>query len=193
MQIGLVICILWSAALGEKHGRKNRTRYGLIRPHIKGINMARSRFGSTSRVASYATAVVVGSLMLSGCNSGISRTVTHGYVAEKYAIEQVPVGGSREQVELVLGTPSTTGNFGGQVWYYISQTSKQTAQFLKPKITDRRIVAVYFDKNEEVTQIQKYELKDGRVIAFNPNTTPSYGADYSFIQQVLSGGPKAQL
>ena len=131
--------------------------------------------------------------MLSACGTGISRTVTHGYVPEQYALEQVPVGASREQVELVLGTPSTTGNFKGEVYYYITQTSKQTTRFLKPKIIDRKVIAVYFDKNGEARSIQRYELKDGRVIAFNPNTTPTYGSDYSFIEQVLSGGRKAKL
>ena len=48
--------------------------------------------------------VVVASLALSGC----AEELQHGYVLSEDALSQVQAGSSREQVLLVLGSPSTT-------------------------------------------------------------------------------------
>ena len=37
-----------------------------------------------------------------------SETLTQGYVIDQQAVDSVPIGSSREQVLLALGTPSTT-------------------------------------------------------------------------------------
>src|SRR5690606_32175371 len=87
-------------------------------------------------------------LALSGCSVSQTldtrETLTQGYVMDEDAIELVPVGSSREQVMLALGTPSTTATFDNEVFYYISQTRVRNAAFMKPKIVDQRVLAVYF-------------------------------------------------
>jgi outer membrane protein assembly factor BamE (lipoprotein component of BamABCDE complex) len=103
------------------------------------------------------------------------------------ALEQVPVGSSKEQVLIALGTPSTTGNFGGEVFYYISQTRHRPVAFMPDKVVDQRVVAVYFDDKETVTRVANYGLKDGVVFDFISRTTPTGGGDQTFLQQVLAG------
>ena len=49
------------------------------------------------------------------------------------AIDQVPVGSSREQVLLALGTPSTTATFDNEVFYYISQTRVAPRRLPEPE------------------------------------------------------------
>lgn len=88
---------------------------------------------------------------------------------------------------LTLGTPSTTATFDSEVFYYISQKRYRAAQFMKPKIIDRRILAVYFGKNGKVTQIAHYGLQDGKVFDFVSRTTPTGGKDQSFIGQLIQG------
>ena len=122
-------------------------------------------------------------LSVSGC---ITQTHVHGYVVSQEALEQLPVGSSREQVLLVLGTPTTTATIGAEAFYYISQTTETTA-FLKPKIIDQKVLAVYFDKEGLVTQVGHYGLKDGKVFDFISRKTRSGGADLSFIRQLLRG------
>ncbi|KAB2876372.1 MAG: outer membrane protein assembly factor BamE [Bauldia sp.] len=117
----------------------------------------------------------------------ISSTSQHGYVVSQVALEQVPVGSSKDQVLIALGSPSTTGDFGGQTFYYISQTRKQSIKFMPSKVVDQRVLAVYFDKDEKVTRIADYGIKDGKVFDFVSRTTPTGGADQNFLRQVLSG------
>ena len=56
-------------------------------------------------------------LSLAGC----AESYQHGYVAPDNALEQVQVGQSREQVLLVLGSPSTTATVGGEAFYVPSR------------------------------------------------------------------------
>ena len=76
----------------------------------------------------------------------------------------MPVGSSREQVLLALGTPSTTATFDNEVFYYISQTRTRPVAFMKPKLVDQRILAVYFDEDGRVDQLANYGCKDGKVV-----------------------------
>jgi outer membrane protein assembly factor BamE (lipoprotein component of BamABCDE complex) len=119
--------------------------------------------------------------------SGMAETTQHGYVVSPEALEQIPVGSSKDQVLIALGSPSTTANYGNDVFYYISQTRYRAAAFMPDKVVDQRIVAVYFDKKEQVERVANYGLQDGKVFDFVTATTPTGGADENFISQVLSG------
>ena len=129
-------------------------------------------------------AAVVLSIGAAGCIGTVSQ---HGYVVPEYAVEQIPVGSSKDQVLIALGSPSTTENFGGEAFYYISQTRKQAAAFMPDKVTNQRVLAVYFDNKDTVTRVADYGLKDGKAFDFVSRTTPTSGKDESFINQVLGG------
>jgi outer membrane protein assembly factor BamE (lipoprotein component of BamABCDE complex) len=86
------------------------------------------------------------------------------------------MGATQEQVLIVLGTPSTVATVNGEVFYYISQRSEQTA-FMPPKIVDQRVVAVYFDKNRRVERLADYGLQDGKLFDFVSRTTPTSGKE----------------
>jgi len=70
--------------------------------------------------------------VLSSCTS-TSQTMALGFQASDDAIDLVPVGSSREQVLLSLGSPSTQLNQDGEVFYYISQKKRRTFAFSKNK------------------------------------------------------------
>jgi outer membrane protein assembly factor BamE (lipoprotein component of BamABCDE complex) len=127
---------------------------------------------------------------LAGC---ISQTHHRGYVVSQMALEQVPVGASRDQVLIALGTPSTTASFSNEVFYYISQTARRPIRFMNARIVDQRVLAVYFNENEEVERIANYGLKDGRVFDFVSRTTPTGGSDFSFISQLLQAATNLSL
>jgi outer membrane protein assembly factor BamE (lipoprotein component of BamABCDE complex) len=136
---------------------------------------------------------LLAALALSGCVGGgrmfepISETTKHGYVIPDQALEQISPGSSQDQVLIVLGTPSTTANFSGEVYYYIGQTRHRSVAFMPSKVVDQRVLAVYFDKNHKVERVANYGKKDGKVFDFVSRTTPTGGRDESFLQQVLSG------
>lgn len=128
---------------------------------------------------------------LAGCNAGAtlspSETLTQGYVIDEQAIELVPVGSSREQVLLALGTPSTMATFDTEVFYYISQKRVRPVAFMAPRLVDQRVLAVYFGEDGRVTSIANYGIQDGKVFDFISRTTPTGGKDQSFIGQLLTG------
>ncbi|MEO1103493.1 MAG: outer membrane protein assembly factor BamE, partial [Pseudomonadota bacterium] len=94
---------------------------------------------------------------LAACNAG--ETFVRGQKITPDQLQQVPVGSSKEQVLLALGTPTTTGIADGEALYYISQTSSRSMAFQRPAVRDRRILVVYLDGQEEVREIAEYGLK----------------------------------
>ncbi|MFC4625327.1 outer membrane protein assembly factor BamE [Daeguia caeni] len=142
-----------------------------------------------------ASTVILFSAALAGCNTAStlnpSETLTEGYIIDQEALASIPVGSSREQVLLAMGTPSTTATFDNEVFYYISQKSYRAAAFMKPKVIDRTILAIYFDKDGKVAQIANYGLKDGKIFDYITRTTPTGGKDQTFLGQIIQGVSKA--
>lgn len=128
-------------------------------------------------------------LLLAGCNAAStltpSETFIQGYVIDQQTLDQVPVGSSREQVLLALGSPSTTATFDNEVFYYISQTRRRSAAFAKARIVDQRVLAVYFGDDGRVENIANYGLKDGKVFDFIGRKTPTSGVEQSFLARAL--------
>jgi outer membrane protein assembly factor BamE (lipoprotein component of BamABCDE complex) len=127
---------------------------------------------------------VVAAMLLGGCSVGERQY--RGYVASENAIEQVAVGAPREQVLIALGTPSTTADLGGEVFYYISQTTSRPVRFMNSSVVDQKVLAVYFNEDKEVTQVANYGLQDGRIFDFVTRTTPTSGKDFSFLTQLFA-------
>lgn len=137
-------------------------------------------------------AIMTLAVALQGCQ-GIdidkpSDVVQQGYVADDAALAAVPVGSSKEQVQLSLGSPSTINTLeGNEVYYYISQTRKRSVAFQKLRLVDQRVLAIYFGEDGTVANIASYGLKDGKVFDFVKRVTPTGGKDLTFIGQILSG------
>jgi outer membrane protein assembly factor BamE (lipoprotein component of BamABCDE complex) len=157
------------------------------------MNRLSPRRKSARATAKWSLVVAAAALLgVAGCKSwegphGLASVTQHGYVVTPYALEQVPPGSSKDQVLIALGSPSTTANYGNDVFYYISQTRRRAVGFMPDKVIDQRIVAVYFDDKDEVERVANYGLQDGKVFDFVTRTTPTGGADRNFLQQVLSG------
>lgn len=123
--------------------------------------------------------------MLGGCAQSIEH---RGYIAKPGAFNQVSNGMSKSEVEAALGSPSTTAsvNYQGDSYYYISSTTEGRA-FLTPKETSREVIAVRFDKNDQVQSFAQYGLEDGRIIDVNSRTTPVAGDDLSILKRLFAG------
>jgi outer membrane protein assembly factor BamE (lipoprotein component of BamABCDE complex) len=122
---------------------------------------------------------------VAACTMG--EEFTRGYVVDENAVNQVRKGMSGEQVLQALGSPSTVSTVGNKNWYYISQKSSRTFQFLGEQVVDQRVTAVYFDKNLRVERVALYGLQDGQVFDFISRTTPSGGQETSFLTQIFRG------
>ena len=134
----------------------------------------------------YCGAVLAGAIAavmsLSGCGS---ETFQRGYVLPEGALEQIPLGASQEQVLLVLGTPSTVATVSGEAFYYISQKAQREISFMRTKVTDQRVIAVYFDRERKVQRLAEYGMKDGKIFDFVSRTTPTSGNDLSLVSTFI--------
>ena len=121
---------------------------------------------------------------LGGC-LGYDGTVQRGYVIDEKLLAQVKQGTAAEAVLNVMGTPSTTSTVGGDAWYYISQKVEKKFEFMKPTITDQRVLAIYFTPAKKVERIASYGIEDGQVFDFISRTTPTGGAEQSFVRNLF--------
>ena len=151
----------------------------------------RRRTGPRRRARiSSAVAIVAGSLILSAC--GGNNVIRQGHQFQDEDLSQVREGMSKEQVSLALGTPDTKSTVGGGTFYYVSTTAVQPMPFLSPEVTDRRIVAVYFNNKDHVEKIANYGLKDGKVFDFIKRETPVYTRDQGMLKELfrnIGAGP----
>jgi len=139
------------------------------------------------RLVPLAAALILG-VGLAGCQSlgtGIVTTKVAGYQISDDALTQIRPGQSQALVDAVLGSPQTTNTFGDETaYYYVETRSSQTAMGIS-SIQERRVLAIYFDKNKRVKDKALYGVKDGRTVAIESRRTPSYGADKTFVDSLL--------
>jgi outer membrane protein assembly factor BamE (lipoprotein component of BamABCDE complex) len=126
--------------------------------------------------------LVAGSLLLTGCGGNVIR---QGHLFQEEDLSQVREGMSKDQVILALGTPDTQSAVAGGSYYYISQTVVQQIAFLAPQVTDRRVVAIYFNNKDRVERIANYGMKDGKIFDFVKRETPSYSRDQGILSELF--------
>lgn len=144
---------------------------------------------ANSMLRSRATILAVGmgaALVLSGCVE--QRVFNNGTIITQDQLDLIPIGSSQDQVLLALGSPSTTGQFGNEVYYYITQKRAKTYEFQKMKLIDQKVLSIYFDEERTVSRIANYGIQDGRVFDFITRTTPTGGKDYTFLNQLFQSG-----
>ena len=124
--------------------------------------------------------------LLIACAPVISQ---RGYVPDPSNEGAIKTGSdTKTSVQARLGYASTTATFGNDAWYYISATEKQVA-FFTPTVLKRQILAIYFDKENKVTNVRHFGLHDGHVISFEKRETPARGRELTFLQQLLNATP----
>ena len=126
------------------------------------------------------------SLSLMGAAACSPVNSFQGFQAIEQSPDDVKVGeDTRSTVLARLGSPTATSAFDKDTWFYISQVSNKTA-FYRPRVTKRDVVAIAFDKaGEQVTTVDTFTLKDGRVIAYNGRETPTRGREMTVLEQLL--------
>ncbi|MCV3738209.1 outer membrane protein assembly factor BamE [Rhizobium sp. TRM96647] len=148
--------------------------------------MKRRYFGTDMKLLRNAAIAIGLSTILAGCQTG--EILNQGYVVDEQTLALAPVGSSREQVLLSLGTPSTTATFDTEVFYYISQKRSRPVAFMKPKLIEQSILTVYFNKEGNVDRLANYTMKDGVPFDMISRTTPTGGVEQTFLGQLLKGG-----
>ena len=92
---------------------------------------------------------------------------------------------TKSTVRAKLGSPSVQSTFDPNVWFYMNQI-KQRVAFQKPRVTQRNVTAIVFNKDTEMVEtVNVYTLKDGKVIAYNTHETPTRGREMTVLEQLL--------
>lgn len=140
--------------------------------------MKKSRFKKFS-----ALGLVLGAgLMVSACSS---QYATRGNLPDPERVtEIIPGEVHARDVAEILGTPSTFSTFGGESWYYISERVEYYA-FLEPKILDRHVLQVKFDKEGLVEWVQDNDDQNVRQMEFVDRQTPTAGNEITFFEQIF--------
>ena len=116
-------------------------------------------------------------------------TYERGFLSDPALEASIKKGAdTKASIQERLGFPTTQATFDDETWYYISSHERQIA-FFSPTVQSRNILAVAFDKEGKVADMNRYTLKDGHVVAFETRQTPARGRELTFLQQLFTASP----
>ena len=137
------------------------------------------------RIASFALAgALLAPLLvaLPGCDPNFNQ---RGFAPTPGSVEKLEVGTqSREDVIRLVGSPSAVSTFNPNIWYYISETQESFA-FLKPVITEQKVIQVTFNDSGRIAGIKNYDLAEAENIAMVQRITPTSGKELTVLEQIL--------
>lgn len=108
-----------------------------------------------------------------------------GHTTEAEDFKQIIIGqSSPEDVQAILGTPTTKSNFGDEVWYYIN-ARRETLGVFAPKLADHNVTAIQFDAAKRVSNIETYDKGTGKPVQMVEKTTPTEGRHLTVMEQLL--------
>ncbi|KAF0677526.1 outer membrane protein assembly factor BamE [Profundibacterium mesophilum] len=128
-------------------------------------------------------AVAAGLLLLvAGCSS-VYRN--HGYVPVDEDLATLQVGvDTRDTVAQAIGTPTSAGLLGDGGWYYVQSRFRQFA-YRAPEEIDREVVAISFTPAGTVENIERFGLREGRVVALSRRVTEANVKGVGFLSQLF--------
>jgi outer membrane protein assembly factor BamE (lipoprotein component of BamABCDE complex) len=131
---------------------------------------------------SFAVAAMAAMVLLVGCSTSVDQ---RGNLPDQDRLAEIKPGvTTREQVQQLLGTPSSTSTFDDSTWYYISKKTEQWA-FLSPDTIEQKVVAVDFDTSGVVRDVRQRGLDDAKEVAMVERTTPTPGKTLGFLEQLF--------
>ena len=121
-------------------------------------------------------------LGLSACSATFSN---HGYFPPPEDLAELDIGDSREAVVEAIGRPGSTGVMRDEAWFYTGYRVRNYA-YRAPEIIERQILAVSFDGQGRVSNIEEFGLEDGQIVDLSRRVTTSSVREVSFLAQILS-------
>ncbi len=123
-------------------------------------------------------------LLSSACNGRITK---YGYMFELSDVQMVQKGiTSKDRVLRLMGSPTLVlDNLEPEKWIYYEQDVKNFL-FFKPKTIAREILVLEFDKNQTVSNIEKYDLSNDKTIHFSRHFTEVKSKETGFFAGIFS-------
>lgn len=121
-------------------------------------------------------------LILSACTPVFRN---HGYIPAEDELAQVAVGqDTKETVATKVGRPSVEGLLNSDAWFYV-QSRFKTLGARAPQEVERQVVAISFDAQGRVSNIERFGLEQGEVVAISRRITSTSIKSIGLIQQLL--------
>ncbi|PVA12037.1 outer membrane protein assembly factor BamE [Pelagivirga sediminicola] len=129
--------------------------------------------------------MVVGLALMTAVSGCTALYQNHGYVPPEEDLQQlVPGVDTRATVDDVIGAPSAAGLLSGGDYYYVRSRVK-TYGMLRPEVVDRQVLAISFDGQGVIANIERFGLRDGHPVALSRRVTDSSVSGKGFLQQIL--------
>jgi outer membrane protein assembly factor BamE (lipoprotein component of BamABCDE complex) len=127
-------------------------------------------------------AVGLALLAVAGCSEVIHN---HGYAPTDDELAAIEVGrSSRAGVADAIGRPSSTGLMQDSGWFYVKSRYRER-YWRGAEEFDREVVAISFDDNDRVSNVERFGLEDGQVIALSRRVTDTNIRGVGFIRQLF--------
>lgn len=128
-------------------------------------------------------AALICTIAIAGCTTMYR---SHGYVPSEEDLTQITVGvDNRETVADVIGRPAASGVLNDSGYYYVQSRVRHFA-YRRPEVVAREVLAITFDGNGIVRNIERFGLQDGQVIALEKRVTDNAGEGGTFLRQLLN-------
>jgi len=131
--------------------------------------------------AGLALAMVV-SIAITGC----SRVrVDQGYLADETLVTSIQPGiDNRQSVEKTLGRPTFVSEFGDPQYYYVSRKTGQYA-FIQPKVLSQSILIISFDKDGNVSAVERRGMDKIADISPSGDKTETLGRKTGLFEDIF--------
>lgn len=110
----------------------------------------------------------------------------HGYAPGDAELAQIVVGrDTRDTVAQKIGRPGVGGVIEGSGWYYV-QSDWRADNWRAPVEVDRQVVAISFNPRGVVTNVERFGLADGEIVAISQRVTDTGPRGRSVLAQIFS-------
>jgi outer membrane protein assembly factor BamE (lipoprotein component of BamABCDE complex) len=127
--------------------------------------------------------MAIAALLVAGC--AINKAHKGAVIDPQLASSIQPGVDNKASVQKLLGTPTLTGQFTPNDWYYVSRDTNQLA-FRNPRVEKQLVMLVRFNPAGNVASIQRTGKE--LILPLNPShrSTPTLGRKKSFFDQLFS-------
>jgi outer membrane protein assembly factor BamE (lipoprotein component of BamABCDE complex) len=109
----------------------------------------------------------------------------HGFVPDDKDLATITTGvDTRDTVGAFLGRPSVEGLIGDTQWFYVRSQWK-TVGARAPQEVDRQVLAITFDEQGVVTNIERFGLEKGEIVAVSRRVTTEPIKGRSVLAQIF--------
>lgn len=126
--------------------------------------------------------VAVLGIGLAGCSS---IRESRGYVVDASLVDAIQPGlDNQRSVELTLGRPSFTSQYGQPTWYYVSSVTGRRP-LVRPRIKQHSVLAVRFDQAGNVVAAERSGIDQVVFLSPDGDKTPTLGRERGFLEDLF--------